>query len=56
MSAKNSEIASIGWIEPISLFTAMMETRIVSGRIKPANASTSTKPFLSTGAKSTSNP
>ena len=46
----------MGWILPISLLTAMMETRVVSGRINSANLSTLTKPALSTGAKSISNP
>ena len=56
LSAKSSEIAWMGWMEPISLLTAMIETSVVSGRSKPAKASTSTNPFSSTGAKSTSNP
>ena len=41
---------------PISLLTAMTETSVVSGRIKVSKAETSTKPWVLTGAKSTSKP
>ena len=54
--SNKAEMSLMGWIEPISLLAAMMETRIVSGRIKSASFSTSTKPSLVTGARSTSNP
>ena len=48
--ARRSEISWIGWIEPISLLTAITETKIVSGRNNPARASTSTNPCSLTSA------
>ena len=39
-----SPIAAISWITPISLFTAITETRIVSGRSAALNASRSMQP------------
>ncbi len=39
-----SPISAIGWITPISLFTIMTETTIVSGRIAALSFSRSTRP------------
>lgn len=46
----------MGWIAPISLLTAIIDTKMVSGRRSSARAFTSTIPRAVTGAYDTSNP
>jgi len=43
-----SPISHTGWITPISLFTIMIETRIVSGRSAAFSFSMETNPLEST--------
>ncbi|MNT37098.1 hypothetical protein D3C72_1732180 [compost metagenome] len=47
---QNTPISSIGWITPISLFTSMTDTRMVSGRTAAASCSTVIRP-LSCGSR-----
>ena len=47
---QSSPIALISWITPISLFTCIIDTRIVSGRNAALNLSRSIKPS-SSGSK-----
>jgi hypothetical protein len=49
-----SPIAGMSWITPISLFTYITETRIVSGRSAASNFSSVTSPFGSTSRYVTS--
>jgi hypothetical protein len=46
----SAPISSIGWITPISLFTSITETRMVSGRIAASSCSIVIRP-LSCGSR-----
>ena len=45
-SRQSSAISHTGWITPISLFTIMIETRMVSGRIAAFSLSRLTRPLI----------
>jgi hypothetical protein len=45
LERQNSPISGTGWITPISLFTSITETRMVSGRTAAAICSRSIRPL-----------